>query len=155
MIEITTGVVFLMSAMYGSGQADNHIDKIHATITEGKESITMDVRSFTDPKQVESYIREEFAETPILVEIARCESTFRQYNEKGVPIRGIANKKDVGVMQINELYHAQTAEKLGYDIQSIQGNVAFAKYLYEKYGSQPWSASAPCWSKVSSDIAKK
>jgi len=33
--------------------------------------------------------------------------------------------------------------------------VAFAKYLYGKYGVQPWSASAPCWSKSEGDLAQK
>ena len=38
------------------------------------------------------------------------------------------------------------AAKLGYNIYTVEGNVAFAKYLYNKYGSDPWSSSSKCWS---------
>ena len=51
----------------------------------------------------------------------------------------------MGVMQINERYHLLTAEKLGYNIHTLEGNVGYAKYLYEKFGSDPWSASSKCW----------
>jgi len=52
-------------------------------------------------------------------------------------------------MQINELYHADEAKALGYDIYTIQGNVAFARYLYDKQGTKPWMSSSACWSKTS------
>jgi len=59
-------------------------------------------------------------------------------------------------MQINELYHADTAKALGYDIYSIDGNVAYARYLYEKQGAKPWISSSPCWAKFSgSEITKR
>ena len=50
-------------------------------------------------------------------------------------------------MQINTYYHADTAERLGIDIHSLEGNMAYAKNLYEREGLQPWSASSKCWSK--------
>lgn len=109
---------------------------------------------------VETVVRNYFADTPLLAEIARCESTFRHTDGEGNPIRGIVNKADVGVMQINEYYHLESAQKLGYDLNDIEGNMAFAKYLYERYGADPWSASQPCWgSKVvktqsSNEVAK-
>lgn len=59
-------------------------------------------------------------------------------------------------MQINELYHLETAEKLGLDIYTIEGNVAYAKHLYEEQGAKPWMSSSPCWAKATqSEIAKK
>lgn len=159
MIELTTGVVFLMSSLYGSGQSDNHIQLINAK-TEPEQATTTQVvkaRSFETSKDMESYLREEYAGTPLLVDIARCESEFRQFDKNGKIIRGRANTADVGVMQINEFYHADTARTMGIDIHTVEGNVAFAKYLYAKYGSSPWSASQPCWSKakVSETLAKK
>jgi len=102
---------------------------------------------------MESFLRKTYADTPILVEIARCESEFRQFDKNGKLLLGRVDNADIGVMQINERYHGVTAKTLGIDIRTVEGNVAFAKYLHGKYGVQPWSASAPCWSK--SDIARK
>lgn len=96
---------------------------------------------------IKEYVQTYFAGEPVMVEIARCESHFMQYNKDGSVHRGTVNNKDVGVMQVNEFYHADTATKLGLDIYTIQGNVAYAKYLYDKEGTAPWSSSEPCWGK--------
>ena len=154
MIEITTGIVFLMSSLYGAGQPASAAIAA-APQTTGETEIAIAPSSVKDPKDMEAYLRDTYADTPLLVDIARCESTFRHYGKNGTIIRGKANADDVGVMQINELYHKDRAEKLGMDIYTIEGNVAYAKFLYEKYGSKPWSSSAPCWSKASGDLAKK
>jgi len=146
MIELTTGIVFLLSSMYGAGTATTdavNVQPSTATSTESTSQITTE----SDRKAVENYLREHFADTPLLIEIARCESTFMHYKD-GEVVRGRVDNADVGVMQINERYHLETAEKLGYDIHTIDGNMAYAKYLYEKSGAQPWSASKPCWSKA-------
>lgn len=104
---------------------------------------------------VEQYIRGYFADTPIMIEIARCESRFKQFDKDGSIHRGVVNASDLGVMQVNEYYHGKAADKLGLDLYTIQGNVAYAKYLYDKEGTQPWSSSSPCWSKskVYKDLA--
>ncbi len=156
MIELTTGVVFLMSSLYGAGlhsynpPGANDSDKDSA---KKEESVTFTSGHITDPKLMEAYLRKVYADTPILVEIARCESEFRQFDKNGKLILGRVDNRDTGVMQINKGYHAETAEKLGIDVDTIDGNIAFAKYLYSKYGVQPWSASAPCWDKAG--IARK
>lgn len=150
MIETATGVAFLMASLYGAGHANAKTTDVVAPSTTQTSSITRTL----DSKQIEAYLREQYSDMPILVEVARCESTFRQYGDNGQVIRGLVNKADVGVMQINERYHAETAEKLGIDIYSIEGNVSFAKYLYGKYGTSPWSSSAKCW-KSSAPIAEK
>jgi hypothetical protein len=93
-------------------------------------------------------VRSYYKDTPILAEVARCESEFRQFNKDGTILRGKANADDVGVMQINEYYHNEDAFKLGYDILTIEGNTAYARYLFEKYGVKPWNSSSPCWSKT-------
>ena len=94
------------------------------------------------PKQfVESY----FADVPVMIDISRCESRFHQYDSDGSVYRGEINNLDVGVMQINEHYHSDTAKKLGLDLYTIQGNVAYARYLYSKQGTAPWSSSEACW----------
>lgn len=104
-------------------------------------------------RPVEERVRSYFADAPILAEVARCESGFTHINSKGDVVRGRVNKNDIGVMQINTGYHGEKAEELGYDIMTLEGNMAFARYLYNKYGTDPWSASAKCWKKT--QVAKR
>jgi hypothetical protein len=147
MIELTTGMVFLVSSMYGAGSVP--ADAAHAqSLTTTSPLATTSVILSTDRKAIEQYVRENFADTPILAEIARCESEFRQFDKNGQALRGRVDNADVGVMQINERYHLETAKKLSINIHTIEGNMAYARYLYEKSGSQPWSASKPCWGKT-------
>jgi peptidoglycan hydrolase-like protein with peptidoglycan-binding domain len=34
---------------------------------------------------------------------------------------------------------------MGYDINTLAGNIAYARYLYDTEGTGPWLASASCW----------
>lgn len=106
-------------------------------------------------KTVEDLVREYFADTPVLAEVARCESAFRQFGKDGKVLRGLVDSRDVGVMQINEYYHLSRSKKLGFDIYSIEGNMAYAKFIYNEKGSQPWKASAPCWGKSVAVLTQK
>ena len=135
--------------MYGSGTATTDAVSTQAIATSTDRSAPITVTS--DRAAIEKYLREHYADTPILVEIARCESTFMHY-KNGELVRGRVDNADVGVMQINERYHLETSKKLGFDIHTIEGNVGYAKHLYEKSGAQPWSASQPCWSKTVAKI---
>jgi len=144
MIEVATGVAFLMSSLYGANMANAQATETAAAPTTGQATST-EARALKTPREIEAYVREIYADRPILVDIARCESTFRQFNPDGTVIRGMVNNLDVGVMQINEKYHAEMAGKLGYDIYTIEGNLGFARYLYGKYGTDPWVSSAKCW----------
>ena len=81
----------------------------------------------------------------VLVDVARCESGFRQYDKDGYVLRGTVNQKDVGLFQINEKYWLDASLKLGYDIYSIDGNIEMAKYIFDTQGIEAWSASEPCW----------
>ncbi len=95
---------------------------------------------------VEREVRKYFKDIPILAEVARCESHFTHINPAtGNVIRGKVNPNDVGVMQINEYYHNKTAESMGLDLKNFSDNMAYARYLYERDGTQPWSASSACW----------
>ncbi len=150
MIEFTTGVVFLLSSMYGSAGTPTAV-ALTATSANANTSASTGASKVVvlqDRKSVEKYLREQYADTPILVDIARCESEFLQFNKDGNVIRGKVNKKDVGVIQINEKYHSETATALGYNLYTTEGNVAYAKYLYEEQGATPWKSSAVCWSKA-------
>ncbi len=145
MKEITTGILLLVSVLAPFGASAATSDKVN-NLTTSKVTESITEHSIT----LESYVREYFKDTPILAEVSACESTFRQYNSKGLILRGEVNSDDVGLMQINTFYHEDTAKKLGYDIYTIEGNLAFGKYLYDKYGTSPWSASSKCWKKYSS-----
>lgn len=99
---------------------------------------------------VESAVRAYFAETPVMVSIARCESKFRQYADSGNPLYGGAGNKMVGVFQIHSDVHAAFARGKGMDVEALDGNLQYAKYLYEREGTQPWMSSFPCWGKEAS-----
>lgn len=96
----------------------------------------------------ERIVREYFKDVPVLIQVARCESTFRHTLSDGSVLQGKVDSADTGVMQINKRYHESAAIKLGLDLNDIHDNMAYARHLYEKQGTQPWAASAPCWSKT-------
>lgn len=89
-----------------------------------------------------------YAAPPIMIEIARCESNFRQFNEDGSVLRGRVNPKDVGIFQINEYYHLENSKHLGFNIYTTEGNIGYALHLYRKNGTRDWKWSQSCWSKV-------
>lgn len=100
------------------------------------------------PQTLSQYVRQYFADEPILADIAWCESRMRQVAEDGDIFRGIVNPDDIGVMQINTRFHGKKAEALGIDLYTLSGNLEYAKYLFEKEGTKPWSSSQACWGKL-------
>ena len=103
-------------------------------------------RTEVDSETVEHRVRTYFKDVPQLAEIAWCESRFTHVNPAtGTVIRGIVNSVDVGVMQINEYYHGSEAREMGIDLYSLQGNMAYARHLYENEGTRPWGSSQGCW----------
>jgi hypothetical protein len=131
------------------------IQTISIASTEPKELDVQDYEPITDPANVKRYVADYFSDIPLLADIAACESHDRQVLPSGNIVRGEVNRYDIGVMQINELYHADEAKAQGDDLYTIQGNVAFARYLYDKEGAKPWMSSSGCWSKtVDSAIAQ-
>ena len=108
---------------------------------------------FRNSPSVEEYVRGYFSSKPIMAKIAWCESKFKHFGTNGDIIRGEINASDVGVMQINEFYHSKTADRLGYNLYSLNGNLLYADYLFAKEGTAPWFASSNCWSREN-QIAK-
>lgn len=92
---------------------------------------------------VESQVRAAFADVPVMIAIAQCESGFRQFGPSGTVLRG-GNGTVLGIFQLSES-HTAKALSLGYDIQTIEGNIAYARSLYERQGTTPWMAAFPCW----------
>jgi hypothetical protein len=154
MIELTTGVVFLMSSLYGSGHAAvDHAQTLSGSTTASIQAemqattvVASSAKIFNDSKMMESYLKAEFADAPILVDVARCESNFKHFDDNGKVVRGRVDAADIGLMQINERFQGETAKKLGMDIYTVEGNIAYAKHLYDEQGIKPWMASSKCWS---------
>lgn len=105
-------------------------------------------------QSVEEYVREYFKDAPVMVDIARCESRFRQFGKDGHAIKNPTSSA-TGTFQVMASIHADFAQdKLGLDIYSLEGNAAYARYLYDKQGTVPWNASKHCWG-ASQHVAAK
>lgn len=130
--------------MVVTGGVPDSADTAYGTIV----SETPVVEIASAPEDAEAIVRSYFSDIPIMVQVARCESTFRHTLADGSVLRGHVDNRDTGVMQINTYYHGDTAERLGLDLESIEDNMEYARYLYETQGTQPWSASRPCWGKT-------
>lgn len=136
-MSLTVGIALALSAAISA----------HASALDG-------INVMPQSQSVEEYVTEYFADIPAMIAIAQCESRFRQYDKDGTVLRGEQVNEDVGVMQVNETYHKKTADKLGYNLHTIEGNVGYARYLYEKEGTKPWNSSKKCWShKVAPHLA--
>lgn len=94
---------------------------------------------------LEDRVRTYFADAPVMIEIARCESEMRQFNADGTALMGGAGKKMVGLYQIHTGVHTSMARSLGLDLDTVEGNLAYARYLYENEGTVPWNSSGACW----------
>lgn len=129
-------------AVTGSGAVAT-TDAAYGTIVDSNVLAQTEVVTDT-----EAVVREYFADIPVMIQVARCESTFRHTLADGTVLRGYVDNRDTGVMQINTYYHGETADTMGLDLEDIYDNMAYARDLYERQGTQPWSASAPCWSRT-------
>jgi hypothetical protein len=96
---------------------------------------------------VRQYVESQFADTPIMIKIASCESHFKQFDTDGTVLQN-PHSTAIGVFQIMASIHQGLADdRLGLDITSVEGNVAYAKVLYKDQGTTPWNASKACWGK--------
>jgi hypothetical protein len=125
-----------------------NLPKVENNVTEARVVKQISKKEIEDIMSTEQYVRQYFQDLPVMIEIARCESHFRQLDSDGEIHRGVVNSSDVGVMQINEFYHLDRAEKDEYDIYTLEGNTAYARNLYERQGTKPWNSSKPCWGKT-------
>lgn len=142
MLQLTTSLLFLLGTIYGDPTYVIQKQEMHKSESRnGVEEIVF----VNQPLTLEEYVRLYYNDAPILAEIARCESRFRHIGPDGKVIRGEASQEDIGVMQINEFYHGERAEKLRLNLHTLDGNLAYAKWLYDKEGPAPWFASSRCW----------
>ena len=94
---------------------------------------------------VEARVRAVFADAPVMIEIARCESKFRQFTDSGNPLRGGAGRGMVGVFQFFESIHTAPAKALGFDLTTLEGNLGYARHVYDTQGTAPWNSARTCW----------
>ncbi|HEY4520911.1 MAG TPA: hypothetical protein VJL57_00750 [Candidatus Paceibacterota bacterium] len=95
----------------------------------------------------EAQVRTYFWDLPVMAAIAKCESEFTQYEASGNVLQGGYKGRMMGVYQIAPL-HLPDAAMLGLDLETVEGNMAFARHLYEMSGTRPWEASRWCWQKL-------
>jgi len=154
LLTFASSTVAVLPAMTSPTNLGNPVEE--QTIDLHKTVKSEDYQPLSDSKNVEKFVRDYFADLPVMTRIASCESRNRHYGSNGEVLRGERTPLDRGVMQINLYFHQKTALKMGLDLHQIDDNVAFARYLYEKYGAKPWMSSSACWSRFTvSEIAKR
>lgn len=87
-----------------------------------------------------------------LESVCACESSYpggrevpRHYEKDGETVRyGRITPGDTGMCQINVPIHKANIKEMGLNVHTPYGNIAYANYLYEKHGEQPWQASGQC-----------
>ncbi len=84
-----------------------------------------------------------------MLDVARCESGIRQFTSNGEVIT--SRTADRGLFQINPV-HFKTAKSLGLDVDTVEGNIIYAWYLYQMNGLRDWSSSKSCWQKEVASI---
>lgn len=97
----------------------------------------------------EADVRSAFADAPVMIAIARCESKFTQFGKGGTALHGGMGGKMIGIFQVYGDIHADYANARGMDVYTTEGNIAYARYLYEREGTKPWLSSFHCWEKES------
>lgn len=110
-----------------------------------QSNVSTVTNNYNNSSKVESKVREYFADTPAMIEIARCESNFRQFTDAGNPLRGGNGGGMIGVFQFFESIHAPVADGLRFDLETVEGNLAYASHIYKSQGTTPWNSSKNCW----------
>ncbi len=114
-----------------------------ATATSSASTSSSSTARIHDAVAVEKKVRKYFADIPVMIEIARCESKFRQFTDSGSVLRGGGGMGMVGIFQFYEAIHKKAARDLGFDIDTVEGNLGYARHLYTQSGSTPWISCVP------------
>lgn len=108
-------------------------------------SKTASTTEFFTPAESEAKVSAYFKDTPVMIEIARCESKFRQFTDSGTVLRGGDSGGMIGVFQFFESIHRTPAKILGFDLATLDGNLGYAKHVYTTEGTVPWNPAKACW----------
>ncbi len=91
-----------------------------------------------ESQEVIDAIISHFPNEPVMVEVARCESSLDPAADR----KGI----DGGLFQINQV-HLPRLNELGLDRYDLYDNLRYSYLLYKESGLQPWYMSEHCWGK--------
>jgi hypothetical protein len=133
-------IVFGMAPMYVHANATTTID-----VDTGIAPILPTMSTIHTNDGLEQAVRTYFADIPVMIDIARCESQFRQYNPDGSVLHGGLGNDMIGLYQLYASIHATDALAMGDDINTPEGNMKYARYLYNDQGTDPWLSSRSCW----------
>jgi hypothetical protein len=144
---VTFGVVLGVVLFFGYAMSVNAA----ATTTIATSTATTTVTTATttaitpvhNAAAVEKEVRAYFADIPVMIDIARCESKFRQFTDSGNVLRGGLSGGMVGIFQLFESIHTKTAKNLGFNLLTIEGNLGYARHLYTESGTTPWASCVP------------
>jgi hypothetical protein len=100
--------------------------------------------SFAQTASEEVAIRTYFADLPVMVAIANCESQFHEFNADGSVLHGGYKGHMIGLFQFAP-FHQETATLFGWNLNTVAGQLAYARYLYNEEGTVPWNDSSWCW----------
>ncbi len=118
----------------------------------GQNAFADSLTPLHDNKETKLAIVKLFADTPQMISIAQCESSFQQYTPKGSTFTG-GGGRYIGVFQIGK-GHTNSAKKLGFDIYTLDGNLGYARYMYQYEGIQPWRGCVKSTSSISKPSKK-
>lgn len=98
----------------------------------------------------EQALADEFPDAPIMQTVAKCESGAHQFLPNG---KVVTNPKtsDYGVLQINQS-HIKEAKSMGLDVSTLEGNIEYARILYDRSGLRDWLSSSNCWSAATGTV---
>ena len=120
-------------------------EEIQEAETATEEVKTVQHGPWIDPEGKRA-LEERFGPNHPLVEVARCESGYKQFKEDGTVLTNPdPNSSASGIFQILAITHGPTAKNLGMDILTPEGNMDFAEHLYSKNGLSDWKESEFCW----------
>ena len=146
-IHLIILIVLLSAGGNGAVASAKEIPSTNSTSTATSTTPLLNTLTSTstvhDPVAVEKKVREYFADTPVMIEIAKCESKFRQFTDSGSVLRGGGSMGMVGIFQFYEAIHKKAARDLGFDIDTVEGNLGYARHLYIQSGSNPWVSCVP------------
>jgi hypothetical protein len=137
----------MLASMFSFQIAQAQVATSSTSATSTPENISAPASSYVSHADVETRVRSYFADAPVMIGIAKCESEFRQFNTDGSVLHGGAGHSMIGVYQINDSVHRAYAKSIGMDIDTLDGNLAYAKKLYTDEGTGPWLSSFSCWKK--------
>ncbi len=149
-MRVIVGLFLLLAPSLVSAQSLEWLAEHPGATTQSMGQATMPVSAppINSNEGLEMKVRSAFADAPLMAEIARCESRFRQYGSSGNALDGGSGGM-IGLFQINASVHAAYARSLGMDIYTPDGNIAYARKLYQEEGTDPWLSSFSCWHNAS------